>query len=159
LHGVVPIVIAKDNEYRCCCMLVQETWQKVPKTGLRQSPTRRLSDERILKTTITNRCRGYTTLNNSPPCHATLKEPDASYRVGQIKRGKLTVLLVTSELIYKIKRFWQVYTQNNKWHDAKMAPAPRLSSLTIKSNSRMCKESPVVLRSLENTTRYFSKNR
>jgi len=32
------------------------------------------------------------------------------YRAGQIKRGQLTFLLVTSERIYKIKWFWQVKT-------------------------------------------------
>jgi len=39
------------------------------------------------------------------PGHSTCGLSTTTYRVGQIKRGQLTFLLVTSERIYEIKRF------------------------------------------------------
>jgi len=47
------------------------------------------------------------------PLMATLKPHSNGplYRVGQIKRGQLTFLLVSSERVYKIKRFLADFLQ------------------------------------------------
>jgi len=88
-------------------------------------------------------------------------------------RGQLTFLLVTSERIYKIKRFLaginyveQQVTRCQFYLNESVTRqrAPRLSSLMIQAYRPMCKQSHVVLRSpeiqraiLAKTGSYFPK--